>query len=176
MANLLIVRHGEPRLRGVFLGALDPSLSEVGWQQASQFVVELAVESEWPIFASPLRRAAETASCLSCLSCPGKPVIWIEEFREIGYGPWEGLTWAEIEERYPEEARRKSEDWFGYTVPGAESWSNFQVRVQTGLRRIAVPAIIIAHLGVNSVLRETITGEPAVTFTQDYCEIVRLTL
>ena len=170
MANLLIVRHGEPTLRGVFLGALDPGLSEVGWQQASRLALELAVENEWPVFASPLRRAAETASRI------GKPVIWIEEFREIGYGPWEGLTWAQIEERYPEEAGRKSEDWFAYTVPGAESWSDFQARVQAGLRRIGVPAIIIAHLGVNSVLRETITGESAMTFTQDYCEIVKLTL
>ncbi len=169
MANLLIVRHGEPTLRGVFLGALDPGLSELGWQQASQLVVE----GKWPIYASPLRRAAETASCVSRL---GKPVIWIEEFREIGYGPWEGMTWAEIEERYPEEAARKSEDWFGYTVPGAESWSDFQARVQEGLRQIAVPAIVIAHLGVNSVLREAITGESAMSFTQEYCEIVKLIL
>ena len=170
MADLLIVRHGEPTLRGVFLGALDPGLSELGRLQASRLWQELVVEREWPIYASPLRRAAETASC------GGKPVIWIHEFREIGYGPWEGLTWPQIEERYPEEASRKSEDWFGYTVPGAESWNDFQVRVQAGLRRIAMSGIIVAHLGVNSVLRKTITGESAMTFRQEYCEIVKLTL
>ena len=164
MAELLIVRHGEPTLSGVFLGALDPSLSEEGRRQAARLVID----ENWPVYVSPMLRAAETAAAL------GRPMIYVEDFREIGYGSWEGLTWAEIEARYPEEARLKTSDWFGHTVAGAESWEGFRARVATGLRRIKTPAIVVAHLGVNSVLREATTGEAAVSFQQGYCEIVRL--
>ncbi len=164
MADLLIVRHGEPTLRGVFLGVLDVGLSEEGRRQAAG----LAIEEDWPVYASPMQRAAETAEAL------GRPVTYVEEFREIGYGDWEGLNWAEIERRFPDEARLKMADWFGYTVAGAESWDGFRARVKAGLLRISEPAIVVAHLGVNSVLREATTGEAAASFEQGYCEIVRL--
>ena len=168
MAHLLIVRHGEPTLHGVFLGTLDPVLSDKGRMQAQALAASIG--EGLAVYASPLRRAAETAAFL------GQPVTSIEEFREISYGPWEGLRWAEIEERFPQEARRKIDDWFGYTVEGAETWPHFRARVQFGLRRVQPSSVVVAHLGVNSVLRELITGQPAMNFIQDYCEIVELTL
>ncbi len=161
-----MIRHGEPTLSGVFLGSLDPGLSETGWKQARA----IQLDSAWPVYASPLRRAQETASVFRT------PVTLIEEFREISYGPWEGLRWDEIEQRFPEEAARKLADWLGYTVPGAESWSAFRKRVAVGLRRIEGSAIVVAHLGVNSVLRELSSGESPLNFQQDYGGLVRLKL
>lgn len=164
MAELLILRHGEPTLRGVFLGSLDPGLSEVGKAQAAAVCIDPALV----IYSSPLRRARETAAGL------GRPFQIIDQLREIDYGPWEGMSWAVIEARFPQEAERKMLDWLGYTVPGAESWIDFRQRVTKALSEIRTPAVVIAHLGVNSILRELITGEPASEFQQDYCEIVKL--
>ena len=164
MAELLILRHGEPTLRGVFLGSLDPGLTELGRIQAASILVG----PEFTIYSSPLRRARETAQIL------GRPFEMIDHLREIDYGPWEGLSWTEIESRFPAEAERKMKDWLGYTVPGAESWADFRRRVTGTLDEIRTPALVIAHLGVNSVLRESITGQPAIEFQQDYCEIVKL--
>ncbi len=166
MAEFLILRHGEPTLRGVFLGSLDPGLTELGRQQAAA----IRIGPELSIYSSPLRRATETAAAL------GRPFQALEQLREIDYGPWEGLSWSEIEASYPLEASQKMQDWLGYTVPGAESWVEFQQRVAEALSKIKTPAIVIAHLGVNSILRELITGEPAMEFRQGYCEIVKLSL
>lgn len=164
MAEILILRHGEPTLRGVFLGSLDPGLTELGKSQAAG----IRVAPDLAIYSSPLRRARETAQALD------RPFQIMEELREIDYGPWEGLAWCEIETRFPHEASCKMRDWLGYTVPGAENWNAFRERVSNALSRIKTPAIVVAHLGVNAILRELITGQPAIEFRQDYCEIVKL--
>ena len=58
----------------------------------------------------------------------------------------------------------------------AQAQADFRQRVTGTLGEIRTPALVIAHLGVNSVLRELITGEPAMEFRQGYCEIVKLSL
>lgn len=166
MAEILIVRHAEPVVRGVFLGASDPGLSETGLAQAN----ELVIGEDYPIYCSPLRRARETADAL------GRPYQVMEGLREIDYGPWEGMSWTEIEQKFPEEAARKMADWRGYCVEGAESWSAFEGRVLRAFAECLRPAIIVAHVGVNSVIHESITGSPALEFQQAYCEILRLLL
>jgi broad specificity phosphatase PhoE len=164
VAEVLIVRHAEPELRGVFLGSLDPGLSLVGVDQARG----LCVDSGLPVYVSPKRRARETAEAA------GLEYQILEGLREIDYGPWEGMTWQDIEARFPEEAALKMADWLGYTAPGAEPWHKFQARVEEALAQCERPCVIVAHLAVNSVLRELITGEAAIGFRQAYCEIVRL--
>lgn len=158
----MLVRHGEPTLRGVFLGSSDPGLSEIGFDQARALRFNL----DWPIYVSPMRRAAETAETI------GLKYERMDGFREIDYGPWDGLSWAEIEERFPGEAQRKLDDWLGYSVEGAEAWSVFRARVSAALERCSKPCVIIAHLAVNSVIRQLLTGEPELGFQQGYGEIV----
>jgi broad specificity phosphatase PhoE len=166
MAEILIVRHAEPVVRGVFLGASDPGLSETGIAQAK----ELMISEAYPIYCSPLRRARETADAL------GRPYQVLEGLREIDYGPWEGMSWTEIEQKFPDEAAQKMADWRGYCVEGAESWSAFEERVLGAFAQCLRPAIVVAHVGVNSVIHERITGSPAMEFRQAYCEILRLSL
>ncbi len=162
MAEVVLVRHGEPTLRGVFLGSTDPGLSENGVVQARA----LRLGQDWPVYVSPMRRAEETADAI------GLMYKRMDGLREIDYGPWEGLSWAEIEERFPAEAQRKSEDWLGYSIEGAEAWAAFRSRVSAALERCSKPCIIIAHLAVNSVIRQLLTGEAELEFQQGYCEIV----
>ena len=160
----MLIRHGEPMLRGVFLGSSDPGLSEAGLNQARALRVDL----DWPVYVSSMRRATETAEAI------GLQFQAVNDFREIDYGPWEGLSWAEIEERFPAEAQCKLKDWLGYAIEGAETWSAFRARVASSLAQCARPCIIVAHLAVNSVIRQLLTGEPELEFQQGYCEIVKL--
>jgi len=164
MAEILIVRHSQPELRGVFLGSLDPGLSEKGLEQAQ----ELKVAAGLPVFVSPMRRAIETAKAA------GMRYEVVEGLREIDYGPWEGLSWKEIEVRFPEEARLKMENWLGYMVPGAEDWVSFRSRVLASFELLRRPCVVVAHLAVNSVIREAVTKESPLGFMQGYCEIVKL--
>ena len=58
---------------------------------------------------SPLQRAARTAEEVAAVS--GAPLITDEGFRETDFGAWEGLTFAEVRERWPSELRR------GWPIP-----------------------------------------------------------
>jgi alpha-ribazole phosphatase len=165
MADLLLIRHAEPAVKGVFLGRTDPELSAQGREAAAG----LEVPGHLALYCSPLRRARETAASL------GRPHMVLPGLAEIDYGPWEGLSWAQIESLYPEQAALKMSDWLGYTVPGAEAWSDFSARVLSSLPQ-GEDCAIIAHLGVNSVIHQYISGESPLQFQQNYCQILRYTL
>ena len=148
MPSLFLVRHAEPAITGVLLGALDPPLSEAGRKHAATILnsVNLAM-----VYSSPLRRAVETAQSIS----RGAPVEILDDLREISYGDWDGLTWNEIEARDPDLAARKLADWRGVSVPGGEPWPEFAARVSRAFDRISRgprPAAIVAHAAVNQLL------------------------
>ncbi len=63
--ELLLIRHAIPVRREVEVGPADPDLSEAGWQQARLLADYLASESIDAIYASPMRRAIQTATPLS---------------------------------------------------------------------------------------------------------------
>ncbi len=166
MADFLIIRHAEPALRGVLLGQCDPALSEAGRLAATELAGRVRVAS---VLASPLRRARETAQAF------GVEVVIVDEFREWGYGAWDGLSWQEIEARFPEEAKKRSADWLGYAAPGQESWREFAARVEVGWTRACAlprPVAIVAHEAVNSVLWTRLYGGDPLQFRQKYCEIL----
>jgi alpha-ribazole phosphatase len=163
MARIYLVRHGEPALTGVLLGQADPPLSAAGRVQSAALRLPDA-----PVYASPLRRALETARIGGTGSQPA-----IETgITEITYGEWDALPWATIEARWPEIARAKLANWFGVTPPGGESWECFRERVRAALDRVSKPAIIVAHEAVNSV----IAGGDPLTFRQSYCEVIEIEL
>ncbi|MDX1980720.1 MAG: histidine phosphatase family protein [Bryobacteraceae bacterium] len=125
------------------------------------------------IFCSPLERAVDTANLLF----PGHKIRILPELAEIGMGEWEGKTWEEIEARWPGLAKAKLDDWTAAPAPGGEAWSDFEARVRTAWRILIAapsPVAVVAHAGVNSVLRQFATGQDPTTFSQDYCEVISL--
>jgi broad specificity phosphatase PhoE len=148
MPDLYVVRHAEPAVTGVLLGQCDPPLSENGRRQAGELLRDVRLAR---VYSSPLRRARETAELLA----RGAGVEVVEGLREITYGAWDGLTWAEIEARDGELARRKIADWSAVTPPGGEPWDEFLARVTRVFERIQRrprPAAIVAHAAVNRIL------------------------
>jgi probable phosphoglycerate mutase len=63
--ELLLIRHALPIRREVTEGAADPPLSDIGHQQAQLLANYLESERIDAIYASPLKRAKETAQPLS---------------------------------------------------------------------------------------------------------------
>jgi broad specificity phosphatase PhoE len=148
MPNLFLVRHAEPAITGVLLGALDPPLSEAGRKHAAAILngVNLAM-----VYSSPLRRALETAQSIA----RGAPVEILDDLREISHGDWDGLTWNEIQARDLELAARKLAHWRGITAPRGELWNEFAARVTHAFDHIRGgprPAAIVAHAAVNQLL------------------------
>ena len=100
--DLLLIRHGatEWNATGRFVGRTDIPLSETGVQQAKALAEMLKGEPLSRILTSDLQRARATAQALA----RGRDTI-IEldaRLREFDFGLWEGLTWLEIIERFPE--------------------------------------------------------------------------
>jgi len=140
-------------------------LSDAGRRAAREALAGLKVSV---VYASPLRRALETAAAV-----PAKLVV-IKELAEISLGEWDGLRWDEIERRDPELARRKIAGWFGVTPPGGEEWDRFAARVAGALKRIRcglLPAAVVGHVAVNAVLANLLAGRDQASFAQEYCEM-----
>ena len=161
MTELLLVRHGETdwnRDRR-FQGHADPPLNETGREQAHALAAALAGEEIELVYTSDLVRARETAEIVAARL--GADVLPVRELREIDVGEWEGLTWPEIEERYPEGARLWHEQGYGWE--SGETYDDLGLRVVAALRRIASdhPAervLVVGHGGTIRAARAFIEG------------------
>ncbi|HEX6967508.1 MAG TPA: histidine phosphatase family protein [Micromonosporaceae bacterium] len=117
MTRLIIWRHGNTDWNAGdrVQGQTDVPLNDLGREQAAaaaQLIADLQPDA---IVASDLRRATETAATLAALT--GLPVRTDARLRERYYGKWQGLTIAEVAERYPVEYARWRE---GDPAPGCE--------------------------------------------------------
>jgi len=167
MPSIYLIRHEEPEMRGRFIGRTDPPLTAQGREAAASKLCALDVQA---VYVSPLRRALQTAEAIPCA-----PAIVLPQLAEIDFGEWEGLSWQVVEDRWPGAAVRRIEDWLGIAPPGGESWTNFRTRVDAALNQIlagAMPAAVVAHMVVNAVLAERLTGADPRCFHQEYGEIV----
>ncbi|MEV6589446.1 bifunctional RNase H/acid phosphatase [Streptomyces acidicola] len=116
-ATLVLLRHGEtpltPEKRFSGSGGSDPALSDVGRYQAERVAAALAARGTiQAIVSSPLARCRESAGIVAARL--GLQVGVDDGLRETGFGAWEGLTFGEVRERYPEDL----DAWLG--SPGAQ--------------------------------------------------------
>ncbi|MFF6848746.1 bifunctional RNase H/acid phosphatase [Streptomyces antimycoticus] len=105
-ATFVLLRHGEtpltPEKRFSGSGGTDPGLSDVGRHQAERVAAALAARGTiQAIVTSPLRRCRETAEAVARRL--GLDVRVEEGLRETDFGAWEGLTFAEVKERHPDD-------------------------------------------------------------------------
>jgi probable phosphoglycerate mutase len=134
--RLIVWRHGNTdwnRTRR-FQGQSDTPLNEVGREQAAQAARLLAGLAPDAIVSSDLSRAADTAAVLGDLT--GLPVRHDPRLRERYFGQWQGLSLAEIAERFPAEHAR----WeAGAQAPGSdiESQDDLAKRVGEALQDAA---------------------------------------
>ncbi|MHB0874427.1 MAG: alpha-ribazole phosphatase [Anaerolineae bacterium] len=103
MIRLLLVRHGvtEWNCSGRYQGHADTPLSEEGLRQAALVGAHLSGEPLAAVYTSDLSRARQTAKAVA--TPHGLTAMADARLREICFGRWEGLTHAEIEQRFPME-------------------------------------------------------------------------
>ena len=179
-SRLVLVRHGETEGESSirYHGRTDVALSELG--RAQMRLAGRAIGAHRVgggnfahIFSSPLVRASEGARIVAGDSAP---LITIDEFAEVHFGLFEGLTADEIRERYPDEFARWNDDRLApsYTYPAGESRAGFANRVERGLERMLAlwtprgdsavdDALLIAHRGViRAIVQKLTSQEPVV--------------
>jgi probable phosphoglycerate mutase len=125
-ARLYLLRHAEPDWTpGGGRSVNDPPLTPFGVSQAQASAKRLAVEGIDAIYASPYRRAQETAAALTAAT--GRRVETLPGLAEIGVAV-DGLTQEEVDRYFVAGSRRPlSEHWAGW--PGAETFREFHARV-----------------------------------------------
>ncbi len=100
--KILVIRHGESEadILDVHEGRADFNLTEKGHSQA-QAMAEYVKEHYKVdrIYASPLKRAFQTATHLS--GEVNIPIITDEKLMEFNNGLIAGLSWEEADEKYP---------------------------------------------------------------------------
>jgi probable phosphoglycerate mutase len=135
VTTILLARHGETDWNrdGRFQGHADPPLNETGRAQATELAAELADVELAAVYTSSLRRARETAEVVA--AARGLEPIAVDALREVDVGSWQGLTRAEIGERFPDQLAR----WLDYDQGwnDGESYDEMSRRVVSALLELA---------------------------------------
>lgn len=103
--DVLLLRHGEtvltPQRRFSGTGSGHLPLSPLGRDQARRAgrAQPLTSAPIAEIRCSPLPRCQETAAIVA--AALGLPVLIDDDLREMDFGAWDGLTFAEAEQRHP---------------------------------------------------------------------------
>ncbi|WP_028800839.1 bifunctional RNase H/acid phosphatase [Streptomyces sp. 142MFCol3.1] len=148
-ATFVLLRHGEtlltPQKRFSGSGGTDPSLSDVGREQAERVAAALAARGTvQAIVASPLTRTRETAAVVAARL--GLDVVIEDGLRETDFGAWEGLTFGEVRERYPDDLNA----WLA--SPKAEPTGGGESFAATARRMAATRDKLIASYAGRTVL------------------------
>ncbi|MET8409706.1 bifunctional RNase H/acid phosphatase [Streptomyces sp. NPDC005195] len=151
-ATFVLLRHGEtpltPQKRFSGSGGTDPSLSDVGREQAERVAAALAARGTiQAIVASPLTRTRQTAEAVAARL--GLDVTVEDGLRETDFGAWEGLTFAEVRERHPDDLNA----WLA--SPEAEPTGGGESFEATALRIAATRDRLVASYAGRTVLLVT---------------------
>ncbi len=167
--TLIFLRHGvtvhtaDRRFSGP--GGDDPGLTDEGWAQAERAAdalrrdagIDAGVDA---ILTSPLQRTLDTASVVA--KALGIEAVVEDDVRECAFGDWDGLTLAEVRERWPAEL----DAWlasFEVAPPGGEAVVDVQQRVEAALGRT-----LTAYAGQTLVVVSHVTPiKLAVRYTLD---------
>jgi 2,3-bisphosphoglycerate-dependent phosphoglycerate mutase len=127
--RVIAIRHGETawNAEARIQGHLDIPLSEVGLAQARRLARALAGEDLNALYSSDLARARQTAEPLA--RALGLSLRLEPGLRERSFGRFEGMTFAEIGERWPDEHRRWRERDPRYGPEGGEVLEQFYARI-----------------------------------------------
>ncbi|MFA7059908.1 MAG: alpha-ribazole phosphatase [Pedobacter sp.] len=152
-----LIRHGQvvgydqPR----YNGQADVALTDVGVEQYHLLKDRLAETKISACYTSDLSRCKIGADIICGQLCI-EPTAR-RELRELNIGIWEGLTWQEIRERWPEKWQARLADLVNYRVPQGENLLDVEARVMPVIAEIierhkGQEILVVGHGGVNRVV------------------------
>ncbi len=135
--DLILVRHGETETNrlGKIQGVSQAPLNERGLEQAAAAAKALAEEKPFSLYASPLRRAVQTADAIAGRT--DVEVVIEPGLIEMDVGQFEGLSGRQLRERFPDVMRSWDEDAFKTVMPGGESLATVRERAWRTIKRLA---------------------------------------
>ncbi len=163
--RILAIRHGETawNVDTRIQGHLDIPLNDTGRWQAQRLARALAArDTIHAVYSSDLQRAHATAQAIA--QATGAPLATHPGLRERGFGLFEGKTYVEIEQTWPEDSahwRQRTPHW---APAGGESLLQVRERIIRTLHELAArhpgqQIVLVAHGGVLDQLYRAATGQ-----------------
>ena len=167
--TMLLVRHGETPLsvERRFSGTSDPELTERGHAQARAVAERLARRDIDAVITSPRTRTRQTAAAIAAVF--GVEPIVEEGVTEVDFGEWEGYTFAEISEQWPEELQA----WLAdpdVAPPRGESFTKAFARVDAARAELVrdyagKTIVVVSHVTpIKAMVREALDAPAHVLF------------
>lgn len=163
--RFIVVRHGQTvwNTQTRIQGQTDSDLTAEGLAQANAIGRRLAREKFDAIVASDLGRAMRTARAIA--SHCGLEVAPEARLRERSFGEGEGLTYAEVDARWPGVFSRAANTDPDATIPGGETRRQFHERIHAGFLALARlhagrRVVAVTHGGVLAVLYRIVHDIP----------------
>ncbi|GAA3370900.1 hypothetical protein GCM10020367_19380 [Streptomyces sannanensis] len=167
-ATFVLLRHGEtaltPEKRFSGSGGSDPELSAAGLAQAERVAAVLAARGTiQEIVSSPLKRCRQTAEAVAVRL--GLDIIVEDGLRETDFGAWEGLTFAEVREHYPDDLDAWLSSAKAAPTGGGESFATVARRVATTRDRLIARSagrtvLLVTHVTPIKTLVRLALGAP----------------
>jgi probable phosphoglycerate mutase len=160
--RVIAIRHGETawNAQARLQGQLDIELNDAGRRQARQVAEALADAGIDALYASDLQRSAQTSQAIA-----GRCSLTLQldaGLRERHFGVFEGHTWAELDQRWPEAARRWRDRDVDFAPEDGETLVDFYARSVACAARLAArhpggTIALVAHGGVLDCLYRAAT-------------------
>lgn len=166
----VLLRHGETLLSAEkrFSGRGDAVLTEAGVRQARSLAAYVArLGTVQVVVSSPLLRARQTADAVA--EALGLPITEDPGLAETDFGEWEGRTFGEVRQAWPDELTA----WLDspeVAPPGGESFAATAIRVRRARDRIvrehpAATVAVVSHVTpIKTLLRLALDAPPHAVF------------
>ena len=176
-ADVVLLRHGDTKLtperRFSGVGRGDPGLSETGRDQARRAAASALLQGNTftEVLSSPMTRCQETAQIVA--AALGVSVSVDPELREMDFGLWEGMTFDEVQDRYPEDLRRWTQSASASPTGSSETFAALLDRMGTVAERFAsryagASVIAVTHVTpVKALVARALGAPPAALFRME---------
>ena len=174
--RIFLFRHGqvEGHEEKRYNGQVNVPLTSLGREQSGRvrdYLIGISLDA---VYSSDLDRSRYCAGLIA--EAHNLEVVTDALLRELHIGDWEGRTWAELREAYPDDWQSRLNDLVNFQVPGGESLQDAADRIRPSLMRIIKKhtggnIALVAHGGVNRIILLDAIGAPlqqAFSIEQDF--------
>lgn len=166
MIKIFLMRHARPDFpleERYCLGQSDMPLGKIGHMQGC-LLKAFWQEKSIPVFSSPLKRAKETAEYIVL---DNQPITIVQDLKELNAGLWDGYSFTEIKQKWPELYAKRSGVFASDLIPGAEDHHTGQKRFMKAIGQVIqnisdgeTEIAIVAHATVIQLLLADILSCP----------------
>ena len=164
MIKLILVRHAQTIDNSNFRlsGHIDSKISNIGKEQIkylTSYLKDLSIDSIYTTTSSRTKNTVLEISKLNSID-----IIEVENLKEINFGDFEGMTFNEIKESYPNEFQNMIDDGYDYKYPNGEGLIDTYKRVCREIDKIikyseGKTVLICSHGGtIRNIISYLITG------------------